>query len=111
MKLGRTLETGCKLENAAMLFAPFGCTHPPSPVPPFLLTQKLSPKDIAGSEAESLMMLIGAMGPKGLRLTIHVAGKLGGLGKWKHKNVLNKHTPTQPRLTCGVLNYYWGKPE
>ena len=36
--------------DAAMLFAPFGCTHPPSPVPPFLLTQNLSPKDIAGSD-------------------------------------------------------------
>ena len=33
-----------------MLFAPFGCTHPPPPVPPFLFTQNLSPKDIAGSE-------------------------------------------------------------
>jgi len=30
-----------------MLFAPFGCTHPPPPVPPFLFTQNLSPKDIA----------------------------------------------------------------
>ena len=35
----------------AMLFAPFGCTHPPLPAPHFLLTQNLSPnlspKDIA----------------------------------------------------------------
>ena len=36
--------------DTAMLFAPFGCTHPPPPVPPFLLTQNLSPKDIAGSD-------------------------------------------------------------
>ena len=36
--------------DTAMLFAPFGCSHPPSPVPPFLLTQNLSPKDIAGSD-------------------------------------------------------------
>ena len=35
--------------DAAMLFAPFWCTHPPPPVPPFLLTQNLSPKDTAGS--------------------------------------------------------------
>jgi len=35
---------------AAMLFAPIGCTHPPPPVPPFLFTQILSPKDIAGSD-------------------------------------------------------------
>ena len=35
--------------DVAMLFAPFGCTHPPPPVSPFLLTQNLSPKDIAGS--------------------------------------------------------------
>ena len=40
--------------NAAMLFAPFGCTHPPAPVPPFLLTQNLSPKDIAGSDIMKL---------------------------------------------------------
>ena len=34
--------------DKAMPFAPFGCTHPPPPVSPFLLTQNLSPKDIAG---------------------------------------------------------------
>ena len=36
--------------DAAMLFAPFRCTHPPPLVPPFLLTQNLSPKDIARSD-------------------------------------------------------------
>jgi len=36
--------------DVAMLYAPFGCTHPPPPVPPFLLTQNISPKDIAGSD-------------------------------------------------------------
>ena len=36
--------------DAAMLFSPFGYTHPPPPGPPFLLTQNLSPKDIAGSD-------------------------------------------------------------
>ena len=30
-----------------MLFVPCGCTHPPPPVPPFMLMQNLSPKDIA----------------------------------------------------------------
>ena len=40
--------------DAAMLFAPFGCTPPPPPVPPFLLTQNLSPKDIAGSDIVKL---------------------------------------------------------
>ena len=46
--------------DAAMLFAPFGCTHPPPPVPPFLLTrtqnltQNLSPKVIAGSDIMKL---------------------------------------------------------
>ena len=34
--------------DTAMLFAPSRCTHPPPPVPPFLLSQNLSPKDIAG---------------------------------------------------------------
>jgi len=54
------------IPEAAMLFAPFGCTHPPPPIPPFLLKQNLSPKDIAGSdhEAESLVTLIGAMAPQ-----------------------------------------------
>ena len=40
--------------DAAMLFAPFRCTHPPPPVPPFLLMQNLSPKDIAGSDIMKL---------------------------------------------------------
>jgi len=43
--------------DAAMLFAPLGCTHPPPPVLPFLFTQHLSPKDIAESDiAESDIM-------------------------------------------------------
>ena len=33
--------------NATILFASFGCTHPPPPVPPFLLMQDISPKDTA----------------------------------------------------------------
>ena len=47
-----------------MLFAPSGCTpcpalsagctHPPPPVPPFLLMQSLSTKDIAGSDIMKL---------------------------------------------------------
>ena len=40
--------------DAAMLFAPFWCTHPLPPVPPFLLTQNLSPKDIAGDDIMKL---------------------------------------------------------
>ena len=40
--------------DMAMLFAPSGCTHPPPPVPPFLLTQNLSPKYIAGSDIMKL---------------------------------------------------------
>ena len=43
--------------DVAMLFAPFRCTHPPPPVPPFLLTQNLSPKDIAGSDIMKLKVL------------------------------------------------------
>jgi len=39
--------------EADMLFAPFWCTHSPPPVPPFLLAQNLSPKDIAGSDITS----------------------------------------------------------
>ena len=40
--------------DTAMLFAPSGCTHPPPPVPPFLLLQSLSPKDIAGCDIMKL---------------------------------------------------------
>ena len=39
--------------EAVMLFAPFGWTHPPPPVQPFLLVQNLSPKDIAGNDITS----------------------------------------------------------
>ena len=41
--------------DTAMLFAPSGCTHPPPPVPPFLLSQNLSPKDFAGSHMMKLL--------------------------------------------------------
>ena len=44
--------------DKAMLFAPLGCTHPPPPVPPFLLTQNLSPKDIAGSDIMKLSLMM-----------------------------------------------------
>ena len=40
--------------DVAMLFAPFGCTHPPPPVPLFLPMQNLSPKDITGSDVMKL---------------------------------------------------------
>jgi len=40
--------------DTVMLFSPFGCTDPPPPVPPFLLTQNLSSKDIAGSDIMKL---------------------------------------------------------
>ena len=36
--------------DAAILFAPFGCTHPPPSVTPFLLKQNVSPKYIARSD-------------------------------------------------------------
>ena len=40
--------------DVAILFVPFGYTPPPLPVPPFLLTQNLSPKDIPGSDIMKL---------------------------------------------------------
>ena len=40
--------------DAAMLFAPFRCTHPSPPVPPFLFIHNPSPKDIAGSDIMKL---------------------------------------------------------
>ena len=36
--------------DTTMPFAPFGYTHPPPSIPPLLLKQNLSPKDIAGSD-------------------------------------------------------------
>ena len=39
--------------EAAMLPGPRVETHPPPPVPPFLLVQNLSPKVIAGSDITS----------------------------------------------------------
>ena len=56
--------------NAAMLFAPFGCTHPPPPAPPFLLAQSLSLKDIAGCDIMKLKVSrcrYATLGLKGLR--------------------------------------------
>jgi len=40
--------------DVAMLFALFRCPYPPPPVPPFLLIQNPSPKDIAGSDIMKL---------------------------------------------------------
>ena len=58
--------------NAAMLFAPFGCTHPPPPAPPFLLAQSLSLKDIAGCDIMKLKVSrcrYATLGLKGLTIT------------------------------------------
>jgi len=49
-------------QETAMLFAPFGWTHPPHPFPLFLLAQNLSPKDIAGSDITSYMRLLRIVG-------------------------------------------------
>ena len=42
-----------KLSSDTFMSVPFRCTHPPLPVPPFLLAQNLSPKEIARSEITS----------------------------------------------------------
>ena len=42
--------------EAAMLPGPRVKNCPPPPVPPFLLAQSLSPKDIAGSDITSLKL-------------------------------------------------------
>ena len=39
--------------EVAMLFLPFGCTHTPPPVAPFLLAQNVSPKDITENDITS----------------------------------------------------------
>ena len=60
--------------NAAMLFAPFGCTHPPPPAPPFLLAQSLSLKDIAGCDIMKLKVSrcrYATLDLKGLNAFIH----------------------------------------
>ena len=44
--------------DTPMLFAPFGCTHPPPPVPPFLLTHNLSPKHIAESDIHVMKLKV-----------------------------------------------------
>jgi len=48
----------------AMLFAPFWCTHPPPPVPPFCWNRTYLQRTCRKwhHEAESLIMLIGTMG-------------------------------------------------
>jgi len=42
--------------DTAMLFAPFGYTHPLPPVLPFLLMQNLHPNDIARSDIMKLQV-------------------------------------------------------
>ena len=42
--------------DMVMLFAPLRCIHPPCPVPPFLLMQNLSPKDITGGNNTKLKL-------------------------------------------------------
>ena len=61
-----SLETS---PDTAMLFAPFGCTHPPSPSPALSAEAEPISKGHCQKwhhEAKTLMMLIGAMGPKEL---------------------------------------------
>ena len=58
--------------NAAMLFAPFGCTHPPPLAPPFLLAQSPSLKDIAGCDIMKLKVSrcrYATLGLKGFNVT------------------------------------------
>jgi len=43
--------------DAAMLFAPFRCTHPPPPVPPFLLMQNLSNRLGSAEAAQELLTI------------------------------------------------------
>ena len=62
--------------DAHMLFAPSGCTHPPPPVPPFLLSQNLSPKDIAGCDIMKLKVSrcrYATLGLKGIYISNKIA--------------------------------------
>ena len=59
--------------DTVMLFSPFRCTHPPPPIPPFLLKQNLSPKDIAGCNIMKLKVsqhIYASLVDKGLKLPI-----------------------------------------
>ena len=47
------LSTAKPRSSHAKLPGPRVETHPPPPVPPFLLAQNLSPKDLAGSDITS----------------------------------------------------------
>ena len=66
--------------DTAMLFAPFGCTHPPPLVPPFLLSQNLSPKDIAGCDIMKLKVSRCRYATSGLKgqISFHQRRRLQG---------------------------------
>ena len=87
LKQDKLLTPGSNQESfmaKPMLFAPFGYTHPPSSVPPFLLMWNLSPKDIARYDIMKLkvsrciyMPLVGK-GPRYVHpLTSHIPFTLG----------------------------------
>ena len=71
--------------DTAMLFAPFGCTHPPPPAPPSLLAQSLSLKDIAGCDIMKL------------KVSWHLKASLAGK-RLKHCTL--QYTTTHYTLLC-----------
>jgi len=92
--------------DAAILFAPFGCTHLPPPVPPFLLMQNLSPKDIARSDIMKLKVSWGiysSMSPKELTKLVLQALKFDIFPSI----ILRNHYPYWWLEIASVSQYYW----
>ena len=77
--------------DTAVLFAPSECTHPPPPVPPFLLSQNLYPKDIAGCDIMKLKVSRCRYATLGLK------------GLYNYHN-LSSNQPISHKLLAGTIN-------
>ena len=88
--------------DTAMLFAPFGCTHPPPPAPPSLLAQSLSLKDIAGCDIMKLKVswhLKASLAGKRLIVVNHWALENIGIASEHNRNYRGVHRTHTPRWT------------
>jgi len=83
--------------DTAMLFAPCGCTHSLSPVPPFLLTH---------NEAESLMMSCEVIGQEKVKLQPLLQYQEKHHSNLNHLLHLHHFCPTRKKVATTVSVYF-----
>jgi len=84
-----------------MLFAPFSCTHPPPPVPPFLLAQNLSLKNIVSSDITSWKLY------DAYNYASIACNRLTACGCMYNGHVINVHWACD-QCTLGMWSMYTG---